>query len=31
VARSIVIAWVLTFPGAGLAAAAAYLLIATFL
>jgi PiT family inorganic phosphate transporter len=31
VARSIVIAWVLTIPGAGLVAAMAYLLIATFL
>ena len=31
VARSIVIAWVLTFPGAGLVAAVAYLVLATFL
>jgi len=31
VARSIVIAWVLTIPGAGLIAAVVYLLIATFL
>ena len=31
VARSIVIAWVLTIPGAGLVAAVAYLILATFL
>jgi len=31
VARSIAIAWVLTIPGAGLAAAAAYLILAPLL